>query len=182
MSIFTFFQGYWYRAQLLTVHGEDAVVSFVEYGDRQIVSFSDIRKLSRILQNIPFMAIQCRLAAVHLDHWPQKSIDVMKNICRPEMLSSATCRPRINDEVMEIESLFVGDVDVVEAVLASLKEEPIPPTISPPISPSQSGSVYPTTSVPQLEAEFLFTLVKTETDSLETVPEFASDSSALPVD
>ena len=63
------------------------------------------------------MAIPCKLAAVQLDCWPQKSIDVMKNICNPETLCKAVFRPRTaNDVSMEIETLFIGDINVLEFV------------------------------------------------------------------
>ena len=64
------------------------------------------------------MAVPCKLAAVNLDCWPQKSIDIMKNICKPETLCKADFRPQTtNDVSMEVESLFVGDINVLELVI-----------------------------------------------------------------
>ena len=194
LFIFTFvFQGFWYRAELKKVGPEDAVVYFVEYGDCQVVPISHVRKLPRILQSIPFMAIPCKMAAVHLDHWPQKSIDIMKNICRPEKLCQAVFRerPRMMDqsrwEIAEVENLFADDVEILELVEASL-EETIPPTISPPVSPPQNEPF----AAEEPHAELVF-VVKMETvaevESLETTATDADsfitvseDSSALTVD
>ena len=113
-----FLLGFWCRAKVLSKINENrAAAIFVEYGDCQIVPISNIRKVPRLLQNIPFMAIPCKLAAVQLDCWPQKSIDVMKNICNPETLCKAVFRPQTaNDVSMEIETLFIGDINVLEFV------------------------------------------------------------------
>lgn len=92
-------------------------VSLVEYGECLIVPFSDMRKLRRYFQHVPFMAIPCKLATVHLDSWPLKSIDAMKNTCKPENLCAAVFRPQMSDNVMEVESLFVDDINVLELVL-----------------------------------------------------------------
>ena len=102
---------------LSEVSKRSAAVSFVDYGDCQIVPISNIRKLPRSLQNIPFMAVPCKLAAVQLDCWPQKSIDIMKNICKRDTLCKAVFHPQTTNEVsMEFESLFVGDTNVSELV------------------------------------------------------------------
>ena len=64
------------------------------------------------------MAVPCKLAAVQLDCWPPKSIDIMKNICKRETLCKAVFRPRTtNDVSVELESLFVGDINVSELVI-----------------------------------------------------------------
>ena len=112
--------GYWYRGQiLLKVTEKSAAVSLVDYGECLIVPFSNIRKLQGYLRIIPFMAVSCKLATVHLDCWPQKSIDAMKNICKPKYLCTAVFRrPRMTGNVvMEVESLFVGDINVSELVV-----------------------------------------------------------------
>lgn len=153
------------------------MVAFVDYGDRQTVPFSSIRKISRILEHIPFMAAQCKLAAVHLDHWPQKAIDVMKKICPPESICKAVFRTQ-SDNVLEVQSLFVGDENVVDLVLASLvcshhldasSESAIPSTISP---VNNSNYIPPA----QVEAQFCFIPVKAESDSMETGPDSNEDS------
>lgn len=175
--------GYWYRAKLLKIEeGENAAVSFVDYGDRQTVPFSSIRKMSKLLARFPFMAVQSKLAAVHLDHWPQKAIDVMKEMCSPETKCKAVFRTQIgaqSDDVLEVQSLFVGDANVVDLVLASLvcshhldkpSESAIPSNISP-----VNDSLY----IPpaQIEAQFCLIHVEAESNSMETGPDNNNEDS-----
>lgn len=153
-----------------------------------MVPFASIRKLSRLLEHIPFMAVQCKLAAVHLDHWPQKAIDVMKEFCPPEHISTAVFRPRKSDNVLEVESLFVGDNNIVELVLANLAcprhldaTSSSETSVLRPVSPSDESHYIP---APQVDSYICLIQVeaKLDADSMETGPECSEQPGFLPIE
>ena len=96
-----------------------AEVIFFDYGDKQNLSVEWIRRLSQKDQCIPPMAVRCKLLAVDLDVWPDKATEVMRSLCLPEDI----CRIVFKNEtgpIFEVDSIYVGDINVVEAVLSSL--------------------------------------------------------------
>lgn len=159
--------------------GDEAVVSFVDYGDKRTVPFSSIRKLPRLLEHIPFMALQCKLAAVHLDHWPRKAIDVMKEICPAEQICRAVFRSQ-SDNLIEVDSLFIDDINVVDKVLASLVHPDHLDASSESTRSPDNNSLY----IPpaRVEAQFCLIQVKAESDSMETGPDGSEESNFLPLE
>jgi len=179
----TFFKGYWYRAKLLKIDRDRAEVIFVDYGDKQILPVACIRQLSRVLQYIPPMAVRCKFSAVHLDCWPDKATEVMKCICQPEYLCKAVFKVE-SGLIHEVESLYVGDIDVVKTVLSKLEcDHPVDrspqQTFPQPLSPPQSQS---STEFPQLDAKLIFIRVDPESESTKTSRDLREDNNRLPVD
>ena len=118
-SLHYFLLGYWYRARLISKIGEYiAAVLFVDYGDCHVVPIFRVQKLHQYFENIPFMTVPCKLSIVHLDFWSQRSIDFFLNICRtPNLCKAVFCNYKSNDAFMQVESLFVVDINVLEVVV-----------------------------------------------------------------
>ena len=66
------------------------------------------------------MAVRCKLSAVDLDVLPEKATKVMRTLCPPEYVCRIVFKNE-TDPIFEMDSLYLGDVDVVKAVLSSLK-------------------------------------------------------------
>lgn len=151
---------------------------FIDYGDTQTVPALDIRQLPPMLKDVAPMALHCKLAALHLVCWPEKTIKVMKDSCQPEDICRATFRDEV-DGIVEVESLFLGDFDVVRAVLSSLvcghesSQQPHQEPIS-----SQQGESYSET--PQLDAHLF--LIRVEPGTVKTSRNLVDGESSLPVD
>merc|ERR1719471_622578 len=57
--------GFWYRVRITKViDGESAAVRYVDYGDLTMVSLSDIQPLWGQFRNLPFQAINAKLANI----------------------------------------------------------------------------------------------------------------------
>jgi len=57
--------GFWYRVRVTKViDGENAAVRYVDYGDLTMVSLTDIQPLWAQFRNLPFQAINAKLANV----------------------------------------------------------------------------------------------------------------------
>ena len=52
----------WYRAQVLSLDGSTAMVSFIDYGNTDRVKLSDVRQLDTKFLDLPIMGIHCCLA------------------------------------------------------------------------------------------------------------------------
>ncbi|KAI9557952.1 hypothetical protein GHT06_014704 [Daphnia sinensis] len=177
--------GYWYRARLLKLEDGIAEVIFVDYGDTKVVTIADIRHLPRLLQGVPPMAFHCKLAALHLDCWPEKTTEVMKEICRPEDVCRATFRGQAGDGIVEVESLVRGNVDVVSAILSSLVCEhhadvPSLQRVPQPVLPQQKEHAYAGT--PQVDAQLFLIRVQPGKDVVKTSHNLVEGESSLPVE
>ena len=160
-----------------------AEVIFFDYGDKQNLPVEWIRRLAQKDQCIPPMAVRCKLLAVDLDVWPDKATEVMRSLCPPEDICRIVFKNE-TDPIFEVDSIYVGDINVVEAVLSSLEcEHPVgayPQTIPQPLSPPQSQSSL--TGVPQLEAQLFFIRADPEAESTKANQELNEDENRLQVD
>uniref|UniRef100_A0A0P6EK20 Tudor domain-containing protein n=1 Tax=Daphnia magna TaxID=35525 RepID=A0A0P6EK20_9CRUS len=175
--------GYWYRARLLKMEDNVAEVNFVDYGDTKVVTTADIRYLPRVLQGVPPMAFPCKLAALHLDCWPEKATKVMKDLCHPEEDCRATFRTKA-DGIVEVDSLVRGKVDVVGAILSSLVCEhhvdgPSLQPVQQAISPQQNDPYIGTS---QVDAQLLFIRVQPDKEVVKTSRDLVEGESSLPVE
>ena len=104
------------------------------------------------------MAVRCKLSAVDLDVLPEKATKVMRTLCPPEYVCRIVFKNE-TDPIFEMDSLYLGDVDVVKAVHSSLECMNIIQLVRPfrsfhnllhlPQSPSL-------TRVPQVDAQLFF--------------------------
>lgn len=169
---------------MLKLDDDRAEVLFVDYGDKQILSVACIRQLSRMDQLIPPMATRCKLSAVYLDSWPDAATEVMKSLCQPEYVCRAVFKQETGP-IIEVDSLFIGDIDVVKAVLSKLECDPHSvdgspqQTIPQPISPPQNQSFA---EEPQVDAQVIFIRVQSETEPTKTGQDLSEDENRLPVE
>ena len=66
------------------------------------------------------MAVRCKLSAVDLDVLPEKATKVMRTLGPPEYVCRIVFKNE-TDPIFEMDSLYLGDVDVVKTVLSSLE-------------------------------------------------------------
>ena len=72
------------------------------------------------------MAIPCKMAAVHVDFWPQQLIDVMKNFCLSKKLCQAVfrgCRRMMDPirwAIAEVENHLADESNVFVLVVVLL--------------------------------------------------------------
>jgi hypothetical protein len=132
------------------------------------------------------MAVRCKLSAVDLDVWPDKATKVMRFLCPPKYVCRIIFKNE-TDPIFEMDSLYLGGVDVVKAVLSSLEcmnmHDPVGASlqiIPKPPSPSQSQSSL--TGVPQVDAQLFFIRVDPETEFTNTGQEPNEDENRLLMD
>lgn len=154
------------------INGNKAEALFVDYGDKQMITLSGIRRLPKSLLDMPRMAHHCQLG-VHLDRWPQKAIDTMKKLCPAEILCTAVFRSQSSSDTIEVESLYLeeSNINVVDAVIASMASYNQESMLSEPAESSSSDDqmdIHPN----QLDARVFMISATIESESMDISPVF----------
>lgn len=58
--------GCWYRSQVISIHGSEVEILFVDYGNKTKVPLSDVKVIEEDLLVLPAQAYHCRLTAIQV--------------------------------------------------------------------------------------------------------------------
>ncbi len=88
-----FSDGYWYRAEVLSVSGTICEVRFIDYGNKDMVDLKNMTYCPEEFLSAPCFAIQCGLAGVESPNsnkaiWPEKSVSHLRNMTANKLIQA----------------------------------------------------------------------------------------------
>ena len=118
--------GFWYRAEVIGVDSDGtAKVTFIDYGNEEIISPKDLMMCPENLLELPVQAIPCCLAEVpRRDSWPSSYKQLIDSLVTDKELKAtvvlAADQGMISTVTLEDEE---SKINVAQNVLAKLQEE-----------------------------------------------------------
>ncbi|XP_054169026.1 uncharacterized protein LOC128966212 isoform X2 [Oppia nitens] len=81
----------WYRCRIVDVKGQEALIYYVDYGNKEWVKCSDLKPLTRQFATYPALAVKCCLSNVlplNNNDWSDDSIDYFKETIADKPLTA----------------------------------------------------------------------------------------------
>lgn len=85
----------WYRASVMSVHGTEVKVQFVDYGNSELVDRQSIKPISSAFMTSPLLAIECCLDGFQLCSTPGEAVLLLENLVSEQELSVTFKGPNI---------------------------------------------------------------------------------------
>ena len=120
--------GVWYRAEVIGVDSDGtAKVTFIDYGNEEVISPKDLMMCPENLLELPVQAIPCCLAEVprrESDSWPSSYKELIDSLVTDKILKATVVLPA-GQGMMSTVTLITADeeIDVNKSVLAKLQDE-----------------------------------------------------------
>ena len=120
--------GLWYRAEVIGVDSDGtAKVTFIDYGNEEIISPKDLMMCPENLLELPVQAIPCCLAKVprrESDSWPSSYKELIDGLVTDRVLKATVELPASQGMITTItlEDVEAGE-DIAQSVLAKLQDE-----------------------------------------------------------
>ncbi|KAM9342298.1 RING finger protein 17 [Pholidichthys leucotaenia] len=122
------FEGLWYRAQIIGLHGGRKVeVQYVDFGNKEVLSVYDLRKIKDEFLALPAMAIHCCLSdviPVSEETWSDACTKKFITIAHQKLVIIIATGVVSKHDPMPVQ-LLMGDLDGLQTNIAELlvKEE-----------------------------------------------------------
>lgn len=106
----------WYRAFVENIQGSDTTVRFVDYGNTDKVSKSELFKVAENFLQVPAQALRCNLSGVKplQSGWSADTKDIMQSLVPEAVKVKFESK---NPDGTWVVSLSAGDVDVAEELI-----------------------------------------------------------------
>ena len=136
----------WYRASVMSVHGTDVKVQFVDYGNSELVDRQSIKPISSAFMTSPLLAIECCLDGFQSSPVPDDAVRLLENLVTEQELSVTFKGPK---------NVFVkaGDKNVAQVLqehgFGPKSQRPSPQLNSPPARSSMPTSPQNSSAQPQ---------------------------------
>ena len=118
--------GMWYRAEVIGADSDGtAKVTFIDYGNEEIISPKDLMMCPENLLELPVQAIPCSLAKVpRRESWPSAYKELIDSIVTDKVLK-ATVELAAGQGMISIVSLEDSEasIDIAQRVLSKLQDE-----------------------------------------------------------
>ncbi|XP_076103467.1 tudor domain-containing 6-like isoform X3 [Mytilus galloprovincialis] len=102
-----FTDGKWYRAEILSVSGNDASCLFLDYGNKATVNFSLIQQASPLCKSVPQIAVKMKIEGVSEPQtWTKNTLDVFDdliNMDQPKLFEMEI--KSVNSDIVEVDFL-----------------------------------------------------------------------------
>lgn len=141
----------WYRASVVSVHGQQIKVRFVDYGNTELVDRENVKPLSSALLNTPLLSIECCLDGFPSVAATEQALEATENLIAEKKIS-VTFTGGKNVRVM-VDGQDAGQVLQSKGYGGQQQRSMPSPHKSPPAqpafgsrSPQQAGSGYGTRS------------------------------------
>ena len=151
-----FTDGSWYRAKINSLTPEGGTVSYVDYGNREVVSVADLRALDQQFCLEPILALRCSLNGIR----PTGSSTEWKEECRTKLSEAIleqecelTILKKMENETFDVK-LFLTGSDISEVLVRDSFAAKHPPTPEPTKkSPKTAKKTPKAFSIPPFPAE-----------------------------
>ncbi|XP_076440382.1 uncharacterized protein LOC143279929 [Babylonia areolata] len=126
----------WYRASVLSIHGTEIKVQFVDYGNTELVDRQNIKSISAGFMSSPLLAVECCLDGFQSCSMSDDAIYVMESVMTEQELSVTFKGPKVV-------AVKAGNKDVAQALrdkgLGPRSQTPAQSKASSPQSTTQSS-------------------------------------------
>ncbi|XP_053737376.1 tudor domain-containing 6 isoform X1 [Synchiropus splendidus] len=108
---------FWYRAEVVDIHGEELSVFYVDYGNKATVRVTDLRQIPQDLLDTPSLAFLCVLEGVDSLHgsWQSGAVDELVSLAAHKELQLTVTKlareshPMLCNVKLECEGVMMND-------------------------------------------------------------------------
>ena len=120
--------GLWYRAEVTGVDSDGtAKVTFIDYGNQEVISPKDLMMCPENLLELPVQAIPCCLAEVprrESDSWPSSYKELIDSLVTDKVLKATVAMAASQGMISTVELIVTeGGVNINDCVLTKLQDE-----------------------------------------------------------
>ena len=106
----------WYRAEIKTFDDDNAQVQFIDYGNSEIVSKTQLKQLVDTFCDTPAYCLTCKLAQTGNEKWTEEQLEFLgKVLQQTEMLLHAECLKTIDNVIYAYFSS--EEIDINEKII-----------------------------------------------------------------
>lgn len=111
----------WYRAKVLEVSGEESVLLYADFGNKEIVGKNAMRKFNPDLSKYPLQSLHCKLAAVSKDMETNDILQVFANFINQQV--QIQLKGTNNADPVEVDLLLGDGSNVNQTIVALFSDE-----------------------------------------------------------